>query len=255
MRMSRTVIGAALAAAVMTTGVVSSASATAGRAHVSAVKKPNKPAKPGRSAVARFQAKLHLRAVAAAYLGLERAAIRLELRSGQSLGQIADATPDRSAAGLRAALMAAVEKRLDARVAAGRMTEARRAALLAAIAPRIDALINASRPAHAGHVRGDLRAVIEQYLGLDRAAIRAQFRDGKSLAEIADSIEGKSAAGLKDAILAAITTYLDEQVAAGNLTEERKARILEAAPARVDAMLARTGRPRGPGHRHGPAAG
>ena len=60
-------------------------------------------------------------AVASSYLGLPAGTIESQLAHGSSLGQIADATPGRSAAGLVDAYVAALRAKLDRIVAAGRL--------------------------------------------------------------------------------------------------------------------------------------
>ncbi len=65
------------------------------------------------------------RLAAGAYLGITPAQLRDELRSGKTLAQIADATPGKSSAGLRDALVAARKVRLAQDVAAGNVTRAR----------------------------------------------------------------------------------------------------------------------------------
>ncbi len=90
-----------------------------------------------------------LRTAAAGYLGIEPKALRTELRSGKSLAQIATAR-DKTVAGLKAALTAAVETRLHARVAAGSLTAERAAARLARIGARLDRMIARVHHARAG---------------------------------------------------------------------------------------------------------
>ncbi len=62
------------------------------------------------------------RAVAARYLGLSAATLRSERRAGKSLAQIASATPGRSTAGLRAALLAADRARTEHAATSGLIT-------------------------------------------------------------------------------------------------------------------------------------
>ena len=76
------------------------------------------------------------------------------------------------------------------------------------------------------------------YLGVTPAQLRRQL-PGTSLAAIANATSGKSAAGLKQAIIAALSTRLDKAVAAGRITAEQKASRLSAAGPRVDKLLAR----------------
>jgi hypothetical protein len=90
----------------------------------------------------------------ASYLGVRVGRLRLELRTGRTLAQIADATPGRSAAGLIAALVADAKARLDAAVAAGRLSASAEARRLQALPARVTARVNhRRRTAHAKHAR------------------------------------------------------------------------------------------------------
>jgi hypothetical protein len=80
--------------------------------------------------------------VAAGYLGLTPARLRADLKSGKTLAQIADATPGKSADGLVAALTVAVKAKLDAAVAAGKLTAAQESALLAGASAAIAAAVH-----------------------------------------------------------------------------------------------------------------
>src|SRR5262249_37599143 len=59
---------------------------------------------------------------------------------------------------------------------------------------------------------------VTDYLGITAAQLRTQLAAGKSLADIAQA-QGKTVAGLKDALTAAAKTRLDAAVKAGKLTQ------------------------------------
>jgi hypothetical protein len=88
------------------------------------------------------RAKGGLLKAAAEYLGLSREQLREQLRTGQSLAQIA-AAQDKSVAGLERALLDAVRERLD-RAGAGLSAE-RRERILARAQAKIERLINRRR--------------------------------------------------------------------------------------------------------------
>jgi hypothetical protein len=85
------------------------------------------------------------RPVAAHYLGLRPRQLAAELRSGKTLAQIANATPGKSVAGLIDAIVAARKPALDARVAAGSLTQAKADARLVRLRSRVTAAVNRSR--------------------------------------------------------------------------------------------------------------
>jgi hypothetical protein len=85
-------------------------------------------------------------AAAARYLGITTPKLRRELRTGLTPAEVADRTPGRSASGLVAAIVAARRQRLDAAVAAGRMSHARESLALARLQRRISALVAGTSP-------------------------------------------------------------------------------------------------------------
>lgn len=86
---------------------------------------------------------------AAAYLGVGEDALRERLRDGETLAEVAKAE-DKSVDGLVTAIVAATTKRLDAAVAAGRMTEAQRDMIVASLKQRTTEIVNGTFPALAG---------------------------------------------------------------------------------------------------------
>ncbi|HEX4186628.1 MAG TPA: hypothetical protein VHY83_01905 [Solirubrobacteraceae bacterium] len=89
---------------------------------------------------------LRTQAAAAAYLGVSPAKLRAELRAGQSLAQVANATPGKSASGLIASIVADRKARIAAQVASGGLTAARQKLLVAKLEQRVAAEVNAARP-------------------------------------------------------------------------------------------------------------
>ena len=79
--------------------------------------------------------------VATQYLGISAATLRSDLRSGQSLAEIANNTPGTSAAGLKAALSSAATTRLTDERSAGTITSAQEARRLSELSSRLDALL------------------------------------------------------------------------------------------------------------------
>jgi hypothetical protein len=82
-----------------------------------------------------------LRLAAGGYLGITPSQLRDELRSGRTLAQIADATPGKSSAGLRGALVSARKARLARGVAAGKTTRERAARSEQRLDKRMSALL------------------------------------------------------------------------------------------------------------------
>lgn len=167
-------------------------------------------------------------ATASSYLGLTAPQLLGELASGKTLGQIAAATPGRSEAGLVAAIVAAASQRLHA--------------ASASLPARVQSLVRGrpGRDAAARHGHAALRGITLSYLGITRKALVAQLRSGHTLAEIADATPGKSAAGLRAALLAAIKQRLDGKVAARVLSKGAESHRLSHLETKVTALLDRS---------------
>jgi hypothetical protein len=89
-------------------------------------------------------------AAAAAYLGLSQSDLQTALQAGKTLGQVADATSGKSAAGLIDALVQAEQTELAQAVTAGRLTQAQADQVSAALKTRVTDLVNGVRPDHGG---------------------------------------------------------------------------------------------------------
>ena len=161
------------------------------------------------------------------------------------------------------ALRKALESRVDAAVAAGRLTKEEGDA----IKQRIE---SGPLPLFGGPPRGGfehhrfLRGLdaAASYLGLSESDLRSQLESGKTLAQVAKD-RGKSVVGLVQALVADAKKHLDEAVSAGRLTQAQEGSILANAKQRITALV--NGRlparphfrgrfgppPRGPGDGHG----
>jgi hypothetical protein len=151
---------------------------------------------------------------------------------------------------LQDAYKAAALERLDAAVAAGRLTKAEADAIRERIESG-DVLgplgfgFGFGPHLHVGVGPGLDGAA--DYLGLTEAELQERLRAGDSLAEIAKA-EGKSVEGLKQALLAAAKDRLDQGVEDGRITAAQRDELLERLESKIDDMV--NGAPmleRGPG--------
>jgi polyhydroxyalkanoate synthesis regulator phasin len=157
---------------------------------------------------------------------------------------------------LSAALKGALEKRVDAAVAAGRITKAE--------ADRIKARIDAGdvplflgpglgrghdRSRHHdrvfGHRRGAQLQAAASYVGLTVAQLHKRLEDGKTLAQVAKD-QGKSVDGLVQAMLAEKAKALDGAVKAGKLTKAERDDLVAGLKKRITDLV----NGRFPSHRH-----
>jgi hypothetical protein len=176
---------------------------------------------------------------AAQYIGVSRAELVKDARAGKTLAQIATAH-GKTVAGLKAAMLAAVKAKLDAAVTAGKLTAAQEQAKLSRAEQLIDRIVNGrlSGPRQrAGKPR--LLNLAARYVGMTPRALVAELRAGKSLAQVAAG-HGKTAAGLKDALLQPLRARLDKRVASGRITASEAQAKLARLSARLDVLINRT---------------
>ena len=154
---------------------------------------------------------------------------------------------------LSEALKQALSDRVDAAVAAGRVTKAEGDALKARIQSDDFPLFGGPHRGfgHFGFIgRLDSAAA---YIGITEAQLRTELENGKSLAQIAKA-RGKSVDGLIDALVAAAKNKLDEAVSSGRLTKDQETEMLSVLKDRITSAVNSTHRPGEP-HFRGPDAG
>src|SRR5215212_4551686 len=137
---------------------------------------------------------------------------------------------------LSAALKKALEDRVDAAVAAGRLTKTQGDELKQRIESGEVPLFGGPgfHHDHAGAF-GGLDAAAG-YLGLTEAQLRTQLESGKSLAAVAKA-QGKSVDGLVQALVDAAKKKLDAAVSAGRLTRSQADSILADLKTRVTGFV------------------
>jgi hypothetical protein len=150
------------------------------------------------------------------------------------------------------ALKQALGDRIDAAVAAGRITKSEGDALKQRIESG-DVPLFAGPHRSFGHVAffGGLDAAAS-YLGLTQAQLHSELESGKTLAQVAQA-QGKSVSGLVDALVAQAKERLDSAVAAGRLTKAQETEMLNGLRDRITNLVNSPRRPDGapgPGFRH-----
>lgn len=146
-----------------------------------------------------------------------------------------------SADKLDAALKQALENRVDAAVKAGTITAAQATELKQRIENGEVPLIGAG-PGF-GHRGGGHHGFVDfaaaaDYIGITEAKLRASLEDGDTLAEIATA-NGKTSAGLVDALVAAARADLDAAVKAGRLTAAQRTSLLRGLDSRMEDVVNR----------------
>jgi uncharacterized protein YidB (DUF937 family) len=170
-------------------------------------------------------------ALAVAGGGVGIAATRADSNESQAVIDDAAKRLGVEPAALSNALKSALKDRIDAAVAAGRLTKAQGDALKA----RIDA--GGPPILFGGLARGPFGHLLKldaaaSYLGLTEAQVETQVAGRKTLAQIAKE-RGKSVDGLVDAMTAEVKSRLDAAVAAGKLTRAQADQALKDVKQRV----------------------
>jgi len=206
-------------------------------------------------------------AAAASYLGITTDALKTGLKSGKTLGQIADATPGKSSAGLIQALVTKAQADLAAAVTAGKLTQAQSDSISSHLTAMITAMVNGTFP-KGGHpgggfgpgfghgpgpggIVGDYLSTVTTYLGITTQTLMSDLMSGKSLAQIADATAGKSSAGLVQALVAETQSKLSAAVTAGKPTQAQADALSNNLTQRITALV--NGTP--PAHAYGGAPG
>ena len=161
------------------------------------------------------------------------------------------------------AIKKALSARVDAAVAAGRLTKAQGAEMKARIASDNFPLFGpqAFDGGHFGHRGGPGLDAAAKYLGLTEDKLQAQLESGKTLAQVATA-QNKTVDGLVAALKTDAKQKLDDAVKAGRLSQAQETQILADLDQRITGfvngkMMRHEGRPFGgrPDHDGGPPAG
>jgi hypothetical protein len=102
----------------------------------------------------RFGGGLGVYSAAATYLGISESALRSDLQAGQSLAEIASATPMKSADGLTTAIIDAETTQLNTAASDGRITSGQAAQRLADLPDRVAALLQRTGTTRRGRAAG-----------------------------------------------------------------------------------------------------
>lgn len=163
---------------------------------------------------------------------------------------------------LESALKAAAKARVDAAVAAGRLTKAQGDEIKKHIdegggvpfmgpgrrgGPGFGHGPMGGRFGGPGPIRAGLDAAAK-YLGMTQAELRTQLRSGKSLADVAKA-KGKDVAGLKSALRDTAKSRLDQAVNDKRITQAQADDMLKALDEHLDDIVNATPPRGGPGPR------
>jgi hypothetical protein len=182
----------------------------------------------------------------ATYLGIAPADLKAKL-PGTSLAAIANATPGKNRDGLVAALTTASTTAIDKALAEKKITQEQADKAKAGLAKRIAEFVDhtyakVERKAVAPRIEmfiGDAVSAARDYLGVPATDLMTAMRAGKSLGEIADSIPGKSRAGLITAITSTANANINKAAAENKITAEQAATLNASVTAAVTKLVDR----------------
>jgi hypothetical protein len=187
--------------------------------------------------------------VAAAGGGVAVAASKDTSPGAESKAVIDDAAKQLGipSAKLSAALKTALADRVDAAVAAGRITKAQGDAMKQRIQSGDFPVLGGFHGGRFGHHDGLFPGLVPAagYIGVTEAQLRTELESGKTLAQVAQA-HGKTADGLIAALVAASKSRLDKAVSAGRITKAQEDQLVSNLKARITELVNRTGPPQGP---------
>jgi len=185
----------------------------------------------------------------AKYLGLAPKDLAAKL-PGTSVGKIADATPNKSRAGLVTALSVAANEDISKALADKKITDDQAKKLRDGLAGEINTFVDrtwptkptaAQRPAVANvkAFLGDMLQTARDYLGgVTLQDVTTAMRSGKSLGDIAIE-KGKSRDGLVQVLTTAANTRIDKAVADKQLTAEQATTLKSKVAAEIATFVDR----------------
>jgi len=138
---------------------------------------------------------------------------------------------------LEDALKQAALDRVDAAVKDGRLTQAEGDAIKARISSGdFGPGFGVIGPGFGEHVEITGLDAAASYLGLTVAQLRSELESGKTLAQVAVA-QGKSVAGLKQALLADARSHLDQAVKDGKITAAEEQQMLSDLSSHLDDLV------------------
>ncbi|MBX6354086.1 MAG: LysM peptidoglycan-binding domain-containing protein [Thermoflavifilum sp.] len=159
-------------------------------------------------------------------LGISVKTLVSDLKSGETLAQIAQ-SKGISEQTLIADLSSDVQHLLDQAVSNGKLTTAQEQSLMKRFDAHVQSLVEGRLPA-AG-MRADRRVWLNdaaQVIGINRATLLQDLKQGESIAQVAQS-KGISVNALVSKLMAKEKVRLDQKVSSGKLTQAREQQMLK----------------------------
>jgi uncharacterized protein YidB (DUF937 family) len=225
-------------------GTVTAFAATTGTSGSSTANTANTASTASTASVRHLNHRAHTQAFAGAdianILGITPQTLKSDLQNGQSLAQIAQ-SKGMDEQTLIQKIEDAQKTRLDKAVKNGKLTSNQEQNILTKMDARVKKLVE-HKGGFSAHrkLRGAVRAVgindLTSILGIDKATLQADLKNGESIAEIAQS-KGISEGDVVSALKQKLQTKLDAAVTEGKLTSTEESNILKKFSSNIDKVL------------------
>lgn len=184
---------------------------------------------------------------AAKALNVSSSALRADLKAGDTLAQIASAHGS-SGAALASTLEADVKASIQTAVQNGTLTSAQAAQITQHVPTMVEAFVNQTPNltfgggfrGHGNPIFGNVAVETATALNLPVSTIKADLKAGESLAAIANSTKGYSAAILETALEKDADTAIQNAVTQGKLTATEATRLQSHVTAMVTRLVTQT---------------
>lgn len=178
--------------------------------------------------------------------GLSEQALNESLAEGKSLADIITGVGD-NVSNVEATAKASVKAQLDAAVKAGTLKQAQEDRIMSGLDKMLDMLVNRHLPVRPKPpVKLDveamawqaLRQATEQATGLSESGLNDALASGKSLADIIGTV-GDNPATVEAAAKAMLKAELQQDVAAGKITQQQADQIIDSIDSVLDKLMNR----------------
>ncbi|WP_026963002.1 D-aminoacyl-tRNA deacylase [Alicyclobacillus herbarius] len=167
-------------------------------------------------------------------LGIDKSTLKADLKSGQTLAQIAQSNGV-SEQTLISKLEAGFKQHLDQAVQNGKLTASKEQALIQKFDANVQKLVEHKFTAHPAKKAKALK-VIAQVLGVSEQTLLQDLKNGQSIAQVAKS-KGISTDSLVSQLVTKAKARLDQAVQNGKLTASKEQQILNNLQKRLTRLV------------------
>ena len=174
---------------------------------------------------------------AATTIGVSPEELRMQIRGGKTVAQIATehgVDPN----SVVNAIVAALSQKIDQKAAAGTIDANRAAQAKQKLPDAANRFVNETKPRRAHRVLKDAVQAAAKEIGVSTNDLKDAHKNGKSIAQVAQD-HGKSADDVVDAIVKSATSDIDQAVKDGKLDAQKADQIKKNLPDRAKELVNR----------------